>query len=490
MGNKAPEMTRLLSGADAAFLYLERKEIPLHIACVSVFDGPIPFEEFVAKIDSKLHLIPRYRQIAVAPPFHVGYPTWEWDPHFDIRNHIFRVQLDPPGGEAQLSALAGRILSQVMDRNKPLWDIHVVEGLKDGRGALIPRVHHALADGISGAALLNVILDPTPEASRIITNRQYRVPRRQPKPRESLADALTNAVHSTIENLLAAEAGLVSLAQGLLAGPMQDGLKGLVSLLPELAASVERLPFNQPCTGERRFCWAECSFADVQSIRAVAGASVNDVFLTVVARAVARYVKLHGQRVEHRFVRMVCPYSLRRHDHGESLGNQISFLPVALPLDIEHPLEMLQAVATRTKIMKSAGAANLLAMAGAWLGSAPPPLQSLFWQSIPLVPLPLPLLNMICTNVPGSPVPLYSVGRRMIASYPQVPTGYELGIGCAAQSYDGKVGFGITSDTDAAPDADRLRDFLRASFKELCRAAGVKKAAPRRSRNAPVAPAA
>jgi diacylglycerol O-acyltransferase / wax synthase len=480
----------MLSGADAAFLYLERKEIPLHIACVSVFDGPIPFEQFLAKIDSKLHLIPRYRQIAVVPPYHVGYPTWEWDPHFDIRNHVVRVRLDPPGGERELSELAGRILSQVMDRNKPLWDIHVVEGLKDGRGALIPRVHHALADGISGAALLNVIFDATPEASLVITKQSYRVPRKQHQPENSFADTLTNAVRTTLENLLAAEAGLVGMAQGLLTGPVRDGLQGLVSLLPEVAASVERLPFNRPCTGERRFCWTEVNFADVQAIRAVAGTSVNDVVLAVLTRAVARYVHLHKQSVEHRFIRVVCPYSLRRNDQGQSLGNQISFMPVALPLDILDPLEMLKAVAYRTRIMKGARAADLVALAAAWLGSAPPALQSLFWRSIPLVPLPLPLLNMICTNVPGSPVPLYSVGRRMIASYPQVPTGYELGIGCAAQSYDGKLGFGITSDTDAAPDAHRLRDFIRVSFAELCRAAGVKKARSRRAPKAPVAPAA
>lgn len=152
-------------------------------------------------------------------------------------------------------------------------------------------------------------------------------------------------------------------------------------------------------------------------------------------------------------------------------------------------MEMLKAVATRTRIMKSAGAANLLALAGAWLGSAPAPLQSLFWRTIPLIPLPVPLLNMICTNVPGSPVPLYSVGRRMMASYPQVPTGYELGIGCAAQTYDGKIGFGITSDADAAPDAERFRDFLKVSFSELRRSAGVNKV-PRRPRRAPVASAA
>jgi diacylglycerol O-acyltransferase / wax synthase len=131
-----------------------------------------------------------------------------------------------------------------------------------------------------------------------------------------------------------------------------------------------------------------------------------------------------------------------------------------------------------------------VALAAAWIGSAPPPLQALFWQNVPLIPLPLPLFNMICTNVPGSPTPLYSVGRRMLASYPQVPTGYELGIGCAAQSYDGKIFFGLTSDTDAAPDAGRLRDFIRVSFAELCRAAGVKRTAPRRPRATPMAPAA
>jgi diacylglycerol O-acyltransferase len=484
METKGPVLRRRLSGADAAFLYLERKEIPLHIACVAIFEGIIPFEEFVANIDSKLHFIPRYRQIAVAPPFHIGYPTWEWDQNFDIRRHIFRVQLEPPGGEAQLEALAGRILSQVMDRTKPLWDIHVVEGLKDGRSALIPRVHHALADGISGAALLKVMLDPTPEGSHAIPKKRFR----PPKPaagQNSLADALSNAVASTLENLLAAEAGILNLAHGLLTDRMQNGLDGLLGLLPELAASVERLPFNRPCTGERRFCWAEFDFAEVQAIRAAAGATINDVILAVVTRAIARYAKLHKQEVAHRFVKVVCPFSLRRDGESDSLGNQISFLPVALPLDVEDPLALLKAVAARTAIMKSARAADLVALAASWLGSAPPPLQALFWQNIPSVPLPAPLLNLICTNIPGSPTPLYSAGKRMIAAYPQVPTGYELGIGCAAQSYDGKIFFGLTSDAHAAPDAHRLRDFIRKSFAGLARAAGVK----RTVRKPPVKPA-
>ncbi len=149
--------SRRLSAVDAGFLYFERKELPLHIASVSVFDGPIPFDEFVASIASKLHLVPRYRQIVVMPPRNLGLPTWEDDPHFDIRRHIFRVSLDRPGGEAELEALAGRIFSQLLDRSKPLWDIHVVDGLKDGRGAVIWREHHALADGLAGARLLQVM---------------------------------------------------------------------------------------------------------------------------------------------------------------------------------------------------------------------------------------------------------------------------------------------------------------------------------------------
>jgi len=156
MDKKPPVLNRRLSGIDAAFLYLERKEIPLNIAAVGIFDGPIPFREFVANIDSKLDLVPRYRQVAVPPPFNLGYPTWEYDPDFEIKRHIFRVRLKAPGGEAELEALASGLLSQVLDRGKPLWEMHVVDGLQDGRGALIVRIHHALADGVAGAALLRV----------------------------------------------------------------------------------------------------------------------------------------------------------------------------------------------------------------------------------------------------------------------------------------------------------------------------------------------
>jgi diacylglycerol O-acyltransferase len=464
-----------MSAADAAFLYIERKEVPLHIASVCIFDGAVPFEEFVASINSKLHLVPRYRQIPVFPPWDLGFPTWQDDAKFDIRRHIFRVTLDAPGGEAELQALAGRILSQLLDRNKPLWDMHVIDGLKDGRGAIIWRLHHALADGVSGAELIKVMLDPTPNVTSASPRPRSRRARHQAAP-ASLADGISGAINSALGVLLEIEADVLDFARHLFDGTNQSALKGLAELLPEYSASVERLPFNKPCTGTRNFCWTEWDLAEVQAVREAVGGTVNDVILTVVVRALARYVKLHGQSVHNRFVRIVCPVNLRRADQNNGLGNQISFLPVALPLDARGPVRMLRAVAARTETLKRCGALGFAGLAAKWLAAAPPPLQALFWRSIPEIILPVPLLNMICTNVVGSPTPLYAVGRRMVAAYPQVPTGWDLGVGCAVHSYDGKLFFGLIADTHAAPDVERLRDFLALSFRELRRSAAMKKA--------------
>ena len=464
---------RRLSGVDAAFLYLERREIPLAIAGVFIFDRPIEFPAFVRRMEDRLPLLPRYRQVVVPPPFNLGYPTWEEYTRFDILQHIHAHSLPAPGGTEELSALAGRLFSQVMDRNKPLWEVHVVDGLSGGQGALIARVHHALADGIAGVSLLKIMFDTTPEGIRAIPKPPLRPA--APSAEPTLFDAMASAVHSSLQNMIAAEAALLDFGQALLTERMQTGLQGFLKLLPEWTRPVERLPFNKPCGGERKFCWTEIDFAGVQAIRDRLGGTVNEIVLTLVTRAIALYTRRHRQPVKGRFVRIVCPVSVREESQQGALGNQITFLPVVLPLDVADCAELLQAVTTRTEIMKSVRVAELVAIAGAWIGAAPPPVQALFWEGIPRVPLPVPLFNLICTNVPGSTTPLYALGRRMVASYPQVPTGYELGIGVAVQSYDGKLFFGLTADANVAPDVTRMRDFIQAAFRDLCRASGIRK---------------
>src|SRR5271165_5652184 len=462
-----------LSATDAAFLYLERKEIPLHIASVCIFDGPIPFRDFVARIKSKLHLVSRYRQIPIIPAWSFEFPVWEDDPHFDIHRHIHRVKLDPPGGEAELEALAGRLLSQLLDRSKPLWEMHVVDGLRDGRGAIIWRVHHALADGVSGAELMKLMLDTSPKISRSAFTPRFR-PQRPQAAQRSLTDGISHAVSTAMAGLISFEAGMLDIAQSLLGNKKEENaLKGLAKMLPEYAVSVERLPFNKTCKGERRFCWTEFSMEDVQAIRTAVGGTLNDVVLAVLTRALARYVKLHGQTTVKRFVRIVCPVSLRHAAGSAELGNLLSFMPVALPMDVADPVRMLRAVAARTETMKHAGAAQLVLLIAGCIAAAPAPLQALFWWGLPELILPAPLLNMICTNVPGPDVPLYAAGRRMLASYPQVPTGYDLGVNVAVETYDGKLFFGLIADAQVASDVNRLRDFLYTSFDELRRAAVV-----------------
>jgi len=460
--------SRTLSAADAAFLYLERKEIPLAIGCLTILDGPIPFDKFVAKVALKLRQVPRYRQVVVMPPLHIGLPTWEDDPHFDIRRHVFRVTLAPPGGEAELEALAGRIFSQILDRNKPLWEVHVVDGLKDDLCAVIWRLHHALADGTSANWLLEQFLDTTPEGSPAL----HKPRQKRPAAFDSApAGGLGGVLHTALDGLIATERGLLGFAQALLGDLKQDGSTSLLRLLPELLMPLERLPFNRPCGKGRKFCWAEFDMAEVKAIREAVGGRVNDVVLAMLTRALARYVKLHGQSTVNRFVRIVCPVNLRKPGQEESLGNQISFMPVALPMGVRDPVELLRAVAARTETMKSSGAAALLGLVAAGIAKTPPPLQALFWWGLPEVIFPVPILNLICTNLPGPPVPLYALGRRMIATYPQVPTGYELGINVAVESYDGKLFFGLIADSQVASDVKRLRDYLYVSFQELRRAA-------------------
>lgn len=470
-----PTSSRSMGAADAAFLYIERKEIPLHIASVCIFDGPIPFTEFVASIDSKLHLVPRYRQVPVFSPLGLAFPTWQDDAHFDLRRHVIRVTLERPGDETQLQALAGQILSEVLDRSKPLWDVHVVDGLKDGRGALIWRVHHSLADGVAGLELLKLLLDPTPDFCKPAAKpRRWRAHRQIQE--ASLTESISGAINKALGSVLEFEAGILGLAQNLLNNRTEVPLKAIMGLLPEFTAPIERLPFNKPCTGARKFCWTEVDLAEVNRVREIVGGTVNDVILAVLMRALAHYVKSHDQSVVNRMVRIVCPVNLRAPDQCGGLGNQISFLPVVLPMYAHGPIRMLQAVTERTQKLKQCGALGLVGLAAKWLSAAPPLLHAVFWRSIPEIILPVPALNMICTNVAGSPVPLYAVGRKMLAAYPQVPTGYDFGVGCAVHSYDGKLFWGLTADSDAAPDVERLRDFVADSFQELQTSVARKKA--------------
>ena len=457
-----------LSSEDAVFLYLETKETPLHIGSVSIFEGSIPFDRCADFIESRIPLIPRYRQRIVMPPFNVGHPTWEYDPDFDIRNHVHSVRLEQ-ATQADLEDFAGKIFAEMMDRTRPLWDMTVVDGLEGGRSALVSRVHHCLVDGVSGVGLLNVMLDPSlkpPKKSR----KAFHAPP-LPGPATSMVDALASAYSEMVERVLSAQTAALNIAQALVSDQAFRGFDQLTRLVPELMMPVERLPFNQPCLGPRKVAWTEIPIPEVGAIREACGGTLNDVVLTVVTLAVRRYSELHGTAVKGRLLRLMVPVNLRREENHAGLGNRVSMLPVSVPLDIRDPLRLLEAIRVRTDALKHARVADLIHLFVTWMGTTPVPLQALLGPLAAL--LPVPPFNMVCTNVPGPQFPLYVLGQKMLTYYPYVPIGNEMALGCAIQSYNHKLYLGLTADAVAAPDVARLRNFLDEAFAALKKAAGL-----------------
>ena len=462
-----------LSWGDTVFLHLEREGMPLNVACVCVFDGDIAFEACVPFIESKLPLIPRYLKRLVAPPLNIGLPSWEYDSTFEIRNHVREVTLRH-GSETELKALAGKILSTVMDRQHPLWDLTFVHGLKGNRTALIIRLHHCLADGIAGVGIMNALLDASAAVPRM-TKRRLRL--RIPPPRDFLSSVATGCVDSyseVVKRILNALADVSSMAERFAANIGNLATDEFTHLLPELIAPTERLRFNVLYRGPQKFACTEIPLAEVKAIKQTCGTSVNDVILALVTATVRRYAELHGDNVKGRLFRMMIPVNLRGNESPGDLGNRISLVPVTIPLDIRRPRKLLAAVHQRTEFLKRAHAAELVSLAGGLLGLLPNSAQAMGGQI--LNQLHYTPFNMVCTNVPGPQQPLYLLGHKMLHCYPYVPIGGEMALNCAILTYNGTAYFGFSGEVHAVPDLRRLETLLQLSFKELRDAAGVKPA--------------
>ncbi|MFY9610397.1 MAG: wax ester/triacylglycerol synthase family O-acyltransferase [Blastocatellia bacterium] len=471
-----PSLNRRLTSMDASFLYFEKKEAAMHIGSVSIFEGEIPFDDFVAMLNSKMHLLPRYQQVVAPDPFGLGHPTWEFDENFDLKRHIFKVQIDAPGGEAELIELAGRIFTPMMDRRKPLWDIHLVYGLEGKRTAMIARVHHCMVDGVSGVDLLKIVLDISPEVPK-----PSPAPERPPQPPRADAtrrffDTLLGNMQEGMNRWMEFQTGLLNLTQALTNERSRQSMFETGGTIPQLASPVSLMPFNKPCSGDRKLVWSTFSFAEARAIRAALDGTVNDVVLTVLSGAVSRYVQLHGQHTQGRHLRVMVPVSLRQEGQRGALGNLVSMLPVDIPLDIANPVERFRYIKQKTAVMKSGRVAEGLNLFSALMGILPAPVHAFAGA---LAAAPFPAFNMVSTNVPGPQVPLYAMGKRMIAYYPYVPVGYAVGCGCAIMSYDQHLYFGLTSDTQAMPDVEKLKEALDQSFIEVRAAAGVEEIKPK-----------
>ena len=455
-----------LTGLDASFLHLERDSAHMHVGSVLTFEGPAPsHEELIEHIEGRLHLVPRYRQRLAFVPLEQGRPVWVDDPHFNVAYHVRHTALPKPRTEAELKRLAGRLFAQRLDRSKPLWEIWLVQGLADGRFALVCKTHHALVDGISGVDITTVLFDATPEPPPMPEPEPW-IPRPLPSGAQLLADALVERATVPSEMLRGARALLRGPRQAL--GQVAESL-GALGSLARAGGSAPPSPLNVPIGPHRRFTWVEAELATFKQIKDRLHGTVNDVVLTAVTMAMRRFLRRRGEPTQDLILRAMVPVSVRADAERGALGNRVATMYAPLPVGVEDPVECFGVVHEAMAELKSSGQAVGAQVLTDLAGFAPPTIMS---QAARLTARQR-FFNLVVTNVPGPQFPLFLMGRRLQALYPQVPLAPRQALGIAIMSYDGRLFFGLLGDFDAMPDIEDVAGDLRAALEELASAAGV-----------------
>jgi WS/DGAT/MGAT family acyltransferase len=438
-----------MSFQDASFLHIERDTSPMHVGGVSLFEGPPPpFADVLAMVASKLPRVPRYRQVVRFVPLALARPVWIDDPYFNLGYHVRRTALPEPGGDEELRALVGRVMSQNLDRAKPLWEMWIVEGLDEGRWALISKVHHAMVDGIASTDLMTVLLDKERDPERPAPDVW------EPEPPPGAARLLGDAIVERATNPITALESLTSSlrAPRQFAALLGDTSRGLVGF-----AGVVRPPARSSLNGSlgphRRWAWARGRLSDVQVVRRALGGTVNDVVLAAIAGGFRELLQSRGEPVD-RVLRTLVPVSVRRPGERGTPNNRVSAMFAELPIGIEDPAERLDSIRAQMADLKESKQALAGEVLTSLSGFAPPMLLALGARLASKVPQRS--LHTGTTNVPGPQFPLYLAGRRMLESFPYIPLFANVRVAVAIFSYDGALGFGVSGDYDTAPDIDVL----------------------------------
>lgn len=463
-----------ISALDASFLHLEKAGARLHVASVTVFDGPAPqYDELREHIESRLHLVPRFRQRLAEIPLDQGRPVWVDDPHFNLRYHLRHAGLPAPGSEEQLKNLAGRVFAHRLDRTKPLWELLLVDGVHDDRFALIAKSHHALVDGISAVDITTVLFDDDPAAAANPRPRTPWAPRPLPTPAQLLSDALVERATRPAELARSARA-VVRAPRQVLRGT-RDGLQAMGALAFAGLRPAPPTPLNVKIGPHRRYTWVDADLVELQRVKDALGGTVNDAVLAVVAGALGRFLRHRGVDTDGLVLKALVPVSVRAESEQGALGNEVARMWALLPVGIEDPVRQHAAIRDATAQLEderqAIGARTLTELSG----FASPTIMS---QAARLQQRQR-FINLVVTNVPGPQQPLYLLGRRLRALYPVVPLAGCQALGVAVMSYDGRLGFGLLGDYDALADLDTLAQFLRTSIDALAGGASVPRRAAR-----------
>jgi diacylglycerol O-acyltransferase / wax synthase len=457
-----------LTGLDASFLHLEDASSHMHVAGVMLFEGPPPpYADLLEAFERRLPLVPRYRQRLAFVPLAQGRPKWVDDPHFNLRYHVRSTALASPGSERQLKDLAGRVFSQQLDRDKPLWEVWLVEGLDDDRFAVLSKTHHALVDGISGVDIMSVLFDTSPEPSAPTDPGDRWLPRPLPSRAQLLAEALIE--RATIPAEIGRSAKAVLRGPRRIAAGIRDAAVGVGAMAWAGLNPAPSSPYNKPIGPHRRFTWVRTDLKDVKAIKDELGGTVNDVVLSVVAGGLGRHLRRRGRNTDGLELKAMVPVSVRTDVQRGALGNRVAAIMAPLPVWCQEPVARLDIVSEQLKGLKSGGQAVGAQVMTELSGFAP---STIMDQASRLMARQR-FFNLVVTNVPGPQFPLYLLGRRMIDPFPMVPLAKNQALGVALLSYYGRINFGLVGDYDLLWDLDDLALELERALADLAEAAGV-----------------
>lgn len=467
---------RILGPVDSAFLYVDSPETPMNIGAVTIFEGRIDFDSFSKLVDGRIHQAKPYLQRIVQAPLNLGMPTWRYDPDFFIGNHVFRQQLSAPGTDEQLRQLAGHLVSGMLDRSRPLWEIHLIEGLSNNRTAIFFKIHHCMVDGLSAVELFTLLFDLTPEIAETPHKAAHDVPY-LPNGLELIRESLVQDIPHKL-GVLGKLGHDLQHMQSVFTDrdKRRKALIGLSYLINDNLLPIKRYSINGRNTGRITVAWTDFSLAEVRAIRSVAEASVNDVMLTVLAGAISRYLRDQGDVIARSIVRILVPVNMRVENEKSDFGNRISVLPIDAPLDVDDPLKRLQIIKDYSQAMKQSSLANSLDIVLTMPSLMPSLMQPLIWG---VAPLAFSFLaHLWCTNVAGPQIPVYVLGHRMLYSFGFFPLNPSMGLACVVTSYNQRISMNLIADAGIIPDIVELRQYLEQSFVALRSAAKVEPMAP------------
>lgn len=452
---------RQLSGLDTMFLNLEQPGLPLHVGSLIFLDPATApdgfgYETVMDVYRNRLHLLPPFRWRLVETPLGLDHPYWIDDPDFDLEYHVRRIAVPAPGDPRTLADIVARIHARPLDRTRPLWETYVIEGMSDGRVAILSKNHHATIDGVSGADILGVLLDlePTPP---IPGHREPMPSVRAPQPAAMLARSARGFVKQPLRmgRMAVRAAGALPLlgrmaeraAPAPLRGRMGEGLMAK----PHLQAPLS--PFNGHVSPHRRFAYGSVPLKDVKRIKDAHDCKLNDVVMALTAGALRRWL-LRRDELGHEPLQAMVPISVRASDQRGGAGNQVNALIAVLPTTMETAEQRLTAAASAMTVAKSGNAIPARVLRDftqfatpALAATAARTIARLHWADRVRTPF-----NLVVSNVPGPPVPLYLGGARMEGIYPVSAIYENIGLNVTLFSYRDELQFGLVADREMVPD--------------------------------------